>query len=609
MVSVLAGSAQAPADWRRIGGSSFDLMLASPATGPVEQVWYSPDGSLLYARTVSGRTFQTADFADWIPVSAPVNPPVVPETATAQRLPESGARLVAAASQVYAVGRNLWRSGDDGRTWDNLTAYKSQSVVGAGLHALAVSPANPDQLVVSNDFGVWRSMDAGMSWTGLNQSLPNLTVERILSTPSGRAGARVQVSRLGILELPPGGAVWLPSSGADLQTETALKLQYSALVHAQVSAFAGSGDTVYVGSEDGRMWVSVDGGHSFRQTPLPNGAAGRVERIFADAAEPRVALAALSGNGAHVLRTTNAGTFWDPLDGNLPDAPARAVTAERASGAIYLATDKGVFYAQADLENPSAAPVTWTNLAENLPAVPATDVRLDPAGVQLYIALDGYGVFAAAAPHRARNLRVVNAADFSARPAAPGSLLSVIGARVSGARGGNLDYPVLAVLGGDSQIQVPFEAVGPNVALALTTAGGTVTRGIAVQPVSPAILVGRDGLPTIYDADSGEPIDLRNAARSGGRIQIMATGLGRVRPDWPSGLAAPLENPPAVAAEVAVFLDGMPLRVTRAVLAPGYVGFYIIEAELPAIANAGPSELYIGASGQESNRVQIVVEP
>ena len=58
-----------------------------------------------------------------------------------------------------------------------------------------------------------------------------------------------------------------------------------------------------------------------------------------------------------------------------------------------------------------------------------------------------------------------------------------------------------------------------------------------------------------------------------------------------------------------MFLDGDPLRVTRAVLAPGYVGFYIVEAELPAINNAGPSELYISAAGQASNRVQINLEP
>jgi len=40
-------------------------------------------------------------------------------------------------------------------------------------------------------------------------------------------------------------------------------------------------------------------------------------------------------------------------------------------------------------------------------------VKLDPAGNQLYVALDGYGVYAAPAPHRFRDVRVVNAADWS----------------------------------------------------------------------------------------------------------------------------------------------------------------------------------------------------
>ena len=57
---------------------------------------------------------------------------------------------------------------------------------------------------------------------------------------------------------------------------------------------------------------------------------------------------------------------------------------------------------------------------------------------------DGYGIYAMAAPHRQRNLRIVNGGDFSTRPAAPGSLLSVIGGMVTSARGGSLDYPVLA---------------------------------------------------------------------------------------------------------------------------------------------------------------------
>jgi uncharacterized protein (TIGR03437 family) len=113
----------------------------------------------------------------------------------------------------------------------------------------------------------------------------------------------------------------------------------------------------------------------------------------------------------------------------------------------------------------------------------------------------------------------------------------------------------------------------------------------------------------LLDGDTGLMLDAGNAARSGARVQILATGLGKVRPEWPNGLAAPLENPPEVIAPVRAFLDRVPVEVTRATLAPGYVGFYLIELQLPPIVNAGPAELYLSADGQESNRVQILLEP
>jgi uncharacterized protein (TIGR03437 family) len=585
------------------------LTLASPATGPVERVWFSTDGAQLFARTASGKTFVTIDYETWKPAEPGSEPPADIPAGTA-RLPDPTARLVAVAAnplRVYALGRQLFRSEDGGRSWTNLTQYKSASIVGVGQHSLAVSPADSDQLVLANDFGVWRSSDGGLSWAGLNQFLPNLTVRRILSTPSGIAGARIQADGSGALELPPGGSVWFPAAEAGQNAEAALLRQYSAATGAGITAVGAAGTTVYAGSNDGRIWASLDGGLTFR--PSRTEAAGPVERIFVDPMEPRVALVALGGTGPHVLRTTSSGSIWDDLSGNLPDGAAHGITAERAAGAVYVATDRGVFLAHTDLENATFPIVDWTNLTEALPAVPATDVRLDPAGVQLYIALEGYGVYATAAPHRLRNLRIVSAADFHARPAAPGSLLSVIGGRVNAASGGNLTYPVLSASDAESQIQVPFEAVGPNVALSLQTAGGPVTLGLPVQPVAPAIFVGTDGTPMLYDADSGLALDARNAARSNGRIQILATGLGRVRPNWPTNQQAPLDNPPAVAAAVKVYLDGTPLQVTRATLAPGYIGFYLIEAQLPAIMNLGTSELYVTAEGQESNRVQVVTEP
>src|SRR5262245_45087523 len=87
-----AGSAQTAPDWRKIGVSAVELTLASPATGPVDLVWYSDTGSTLYARTRSGRVFQTADFETWTALENPPDPQPLP-AATASRLPEPGARL------------------------------------------------------------------------------------------------------------------------------------------------------------------------------------------------------------------------------------------------------------------------------------------------------------------------------------------------------------------------------------------------------------------------------------------------------------------------------------------------------------------------------------
>ena len=605
-------SAPAQTDWRPVGGPAMDLMLAAPASGPVDRVWLSPDGNTLYARTSSGKTVQTTDLQTWRPAPDSIVPPRVP-AAQAARLPESGAAIIASSSRnIYSVGRQLFRSDDDGRTWTNLTAYRSIAVVGTGQHSVV---ADGQRIILANDFGVWRSMDNGLSWTGLNDFLPNLAVRRILSTPNGLSGTRIQVDRLGAFELPAGSSVWTPAHSPELENEAALMARVGTALSAElggaeITAVASAGSVIYAGASDGRIWVSIDG----RELNLTYRATGsRIERIFVDPARPQVAIVAQNGppgsRNPRILKTTNYGYayFWDPLDGNLPDGAVHGLAADTGSGALYIATDKGVFWTQTDLVNNSSNPVAWTAISNRLPAAPATDVRLDPAAVQLYTAIDGYGVFTTPAPHRATNLRVVNAADYSTRAAAPGGLLSVIGGRISAAQGGTLEYPVLAVLGNNSQIQVPFEAVGPSIVLALQTETGRVTRDITIQPVSPAILVGSDGAPMLFDGDSGMPLNAKAPAHPNGRLQIWATGLGKVQPSWPTGMPAPMENPPAVAANVLVYLDGQALQVTRASLLPGYTGFYLIEVQLPSITNAGSSELYVTADGQESNRVHVVM--
>jgi len=213
----------APVEWRRVGNPAMEVGLASPATGPVETVWYSPDGARLYARTRAGRVFETTDFESWTPaqgVSGPADPPALPVDPPVDRIPEPGAKLalVAASGRIYALGTQLYRSDDGGRSWSNLTDFHNQSIIGPAQHSLAVSPGDADQLAVANDFGVWRSMDGGLSWSGLNLHLPNLAASRILATPGGMHGTRIQVQDRGAMELPPGAEAWQPISSAQAET-------------------------------------------------------------------------------------------------------------------------------------------------------------------------------------------------------------------------------------------------------------------------------------------------------------------------------------------------------------------------------------------------------
>jgi uncharacterized protein (TIGR03437 family) len=616
-------------DWRHIGNSALELGLPSVGTGPVDRVWYSADGSTLYASTRSGRTYQSTDFEQWQRVLDSRIAPPAQTLAPASSSPEKGAKFsiqAGTSSRLYALGSYVYRSEDGGNSWSNLTAYKGTCILGSRLSDVAVSPRDPNQIVVASENGVWRSMDAGASWSGLNEFLPNLPAGHLEGVPTGTQGVRLRLSGTTVpgsnaeIEWAPGEkTAWKPLDGSDNSNaprDRDLKAALSTVLNRSITAVAMTKNYIYAGDSEGWLEASYDGGVSWGTT-FKLGELGNVESIWIDPNDPRVAVAALraqtSGNTTqarpvYVLRTMNGGIFWDDITANLPEtASARGVTADRASGAVYVATDAGVFYTTTDLGSASR-PTVWSAIGATLPAVPASDVRLDSGANQLYVALDGYGVYVALAPHRLHDARVVNAADYSSRPAAPGTLLSVLGSRIQSAQSDNAAVPVLDATDRASQIQVPFEAQGDTVSLSLQAAAGPLTVGLPLQNVSPAIFVDPEGTPLIMDAE-GILLDSTKPAQANTRIQVLATGLGRVQPGWPTGLAAPLKEPPSVVASVRGYLDGVEVQVISATLAPGYVGFYLVEIQLPRIVNAGAGALLIEAEGQPSNRVRLYLEP
>src|SRR5580658_2683123 len=213
----ILGQAQVPAasltveagtPWKRVAGTTIDAGLAGAASGPVAAVWYAAGTGRLLVETESSRVFETADFIHWRLNSDATAPARNSGAAITATLPEAGAKVLAAGTRLYAAGpSNVYASDDSGRTWLNLTGFNNRSVIGDGFTALAVAPGNPLEIAAANRFGVWRSLDGGLSWRSLNDDLANLPVRKLIDRRTALlADGALAQARAGL---------WTPVEGGD----------------------------------------------------------------------------------------------------------------------------------------------------------------------------------------------------------------------------------------------------------------------------------------------------------------------------------------------------------------------------------------------------------
>ncbi|MGV8016810.1 MAG: T9SS type A sorting domain-containing protein [Ignavibacteria bacterium] len=106
-------------------------------------------------------------------------------------------------------------------------------------------------------------------------------------------------------------------------------------------------NVIYAGTDDANVWVTTNGGTNWNliNAGLPNRWVTRLT-IHKDSAN--VCYVTLSGykvdsTGAHIFRTTNFGTNWTAINGNLPDAPVNEVLIDPFNSArLYAGTDYGI---------------------------------------------------------------------------------------------------------------------------------------------------------------------------------------------------------------------------------------------------------------------------
>jgi len=156
-----------------------------------------------------------------------------------------------------------------------------------------------------------------------------------------------------------------------------------------------SSSIVFAGTSNGRVWKTVDataGAAStwteFDNNLLPNRFVTSVRTKRTDATG-NIAYVTFSGFGScagcdgkgHVFETTNGGTTWSDISGDLPDAPVNDILVDHEGSpthdALYIATDVGVF----SCENPTAATPcqNWTVVGDGLPNSPVTGLAMRPS--------------------------------------------------------------------------------------------------------------------------------------------------------------------------------------------------------------------------------------
>jgi len=226
------------------------------------------------------------------------------------------------------------------------------------------------------------------------------------------------------------------------------------------------------------------------------------------------------------------------------------------------------------------------------------------------------------------------------KPLAPGSIVSVYGTQLASGsasmQGASLlpsqlaeasvqldgvDAPILFASPSQLNIQIPWGLAGRTSAtLTVTRRGMTGSTPVQLSTYSPSLLSlnqtgsGQGAIlianTSVLAAPSGVSAyaDSR-PVRSGDSISVFATGLGPVSNTPPDGAAAPGNPLSSATAAPSVTIGGVSSVVSFAGLAPGSVGIYRIDVEVPSGISSGDAvPLALTIAGSSSNTVTLAIQ-
>jgi IPT/TIG domain len=195
------------------------------------------------------------------------------------------------------------------------------------------------------------------------------------------------------------GMTWSPIS-SDLTTDGS-----SEYVTA-ISVAPSNSNVIYAGTSDGLLWQSakaLSGATDIHKVNRSGQPAREVSVIAVDSTNSTSVFAAYSGFSCpgvtgcdglgHIFYSSNSGSSWLEVDGNLPDVPVNDLVidpTDSTDNTIYIATDAGV-YASANAT--AGAGTTWSVLQAGLPNAQVLSLKLRRVSRTLVAGTHGRGAW------------------------------------------------------------------------------------------------------------------------------------------------------------------------------------------------------------------------
>jgi uncharacterized protein (TIGR03437 family) len=282
------------------------------------------------------------------------------------------------AAQAQPGGSGLYRIDAPGAQLQNLYSSGLSSVA-----ALSVDPRNANTVYAAGAQGLFRTTDAGATWSNLGSF--DVPVYTVAVDPSSSNVLYAGTSAEGIFKSTDGGATWTAMNNGILAGGNGMLVVYHVWID--------PASTVLFASTAQGLVRSTDGGATWQTDSLINQDPQLLDMAF-DPNTPGLIYAATLAN---LFKSTDDGVTWTPLTPPVPNYEARYVLVDpRHSGTIYTADLVRGLWVSADGGN------TWTNKYPQYPsglgplaADPVTGAVYLVAGGNLLMSTDGFDTAAA----------------------------------------------------------------------------------------------------------------------------------------------------------------------------------------------------------------------